>query len=560
MAVIASAVFEKVKSVFGYGSSYKMLLLGETGSGKTSFLNLLCNCNKVKYLCGKYDEKTVAKFRQYHDIKLEDSETRQMQSKTSGAKIYKGDLSSIIDTPGFGDSRGLKQDEENVQSIISCLKAESYINCVCLVINGRQARMSATLKYVLTEITAILPRKVLDNLIVVFTNTSNPLFSTFDPLELQTFFGKQVCNLFYIENPYCHFEKAKIMQNQLSDEKIAASLQKSFEDTAEVLDEMWSTIKSFEEVYTNQFVELFDKKQEIERSVLTLLTSYDNQKKVEENIKQAEEEVQAALRRKDLNANFSYIQTLYVNVVIETDRHNTLCGVPNCYSNCHTPCHLDKSFEKEVIKHCQCMDGEDFCSYCGHHYTKHYHNEAKFETQERTEELIDEEMKEEFEAAKNDKQRAILIMKKLVAKREVSEKQREELSEKLLHKIEEFHRLGINRNYAKLIETQLDIISLRLDGTQGKETKYLRKTKETLELTLEVVRCTLQKPFTSSEDMGKWACGLLKLDPSQPLTTKEVETAFRKLSIVEHPDKGGQDDYYKRIVRARDIMNEHLSN
>ena len=119
-----------------------------------------------------------------------------MESKINVATLYNvkvGNLKvEIIDTPGFGDSHGLKQDEENVQKIIELLQKEDYINCVCLIIDGRQARTSATLKYALTEITAVLPREILDNIIVEFSNTSDPLDLNFDPTTLTTYFGRQV--------------------------------------------------------------------------------------------------------------------------------------------------------------------------------------------------------------------------------------------------------------------------------------------------------------------------------------------------------------------------------
>ncbi len=73
-----------------------------------------------------------------------------MESKTDDATLYNlevGDMKvGVIDTPGFGDSRGFKQDETNAQRIISALKKEDYINCVCLIINGRQSRASASLQ------------------------------------------------------------------------------------------------------------------------------------------------------------------------------------------------------------------------------------------------------------------------------------------------------------------------------------------------------------------------------------------------------------------------------
>ena len=72
------------------------------------------------------------------------------------------------------------------------LKKEDYINCVCLIINGRLSCANASLKYVLTEITAILPREILQNVIIVFTNTSDPFDLTFDINELTEYFGRPV--------------------------------------------------------------------------------------------------------------------------------------------------------------------------------------------------------------------------------------------------------------------------------------------------------------------------------------------------------------------------------
>ena len=121
----------------------------------------------------------------------------------------------IIDTPGFGDSRGFDEDKKNVKTIINCLKAEEYVHYICLIINGRQPRATPTLSYVLTQITAILPREVLNNVIVVFTNTDSILKLTFDTKSLQEYFGRVLpreCK-FCVENPYCTFENAKQRQD-----------------------------------------------------------------------------------------------------------------------------------------------------------------------------------------------------------------------------------------------------------------------------------------------------------------------------------------------------------
>ena len=127
--------------------SYKMLLIGETGSGKTSLINLFCNCALIEHLGG--DQLKLSEIQQFNDIELEDSESKKMQSKTTGAKEYHTTLNKleirIINTPGFGDTRGFKQDKQNTK-IIEILKSKEHINCVCLVINGHNAHLNPAIK------------------------------------------------------------------------------------------------------------------------------------------------------------------------------------------------------------------------------------------------------------------------------------------------------------------------------------------------------------------------------------------------------------------------------
>ena len=94
---------------------FRMLVLGETGSGKTSFLNLLCNFGMIRDLgLGLDSMEALEQFHNFNDMQLENMES-SMASKTNDAKRYNVELGElklgIIDTPGFGDSSGLQQDE-----------------------------------------------------------------------------------------------------------------------------------------------------------------------------------------------------------------------------------------------------------------------------------------------------------------------------------------------------------------------------------------------------------------------------------------------------------------
>ena len=465
-----------------------MLLIGEIGSGKTSFLNLLCNCSLLQELGFA---KGAGHFHDYNDIKLENPLAGKMESKTSGAKLYNLELCGIkmgvVDTPGFGDSRGMEEDKQNVDKIIDTLKEEDYLNCVCLIINGRQSRMSAALRYVLTEVTSILPKEIVSNVIVLFTTTADPLDLNFDPSQLKTFFGREIddSRTFYIENPYCRHEKAKTQTGELLPEKITHSLQKSFDETSLVLAEMSTTVKDFQRVHTFCFFSLYQKKQEVEATVNSLLVY---QQEIEKKISEAESDVISARNRKILNSPFRSTQRIRRWKVVSTERHNTLCGAARCYCNCHAPCYcISKSFDKEAFKQCRAFRGSVTCKVCGHSYAMHYHDEVKFDLEEYTQDFIDPVMKNKFEEAKAIEERATIVKQQLERQRETTQPEWQRLSDRLRLTLEKFYKLGIVQNYAKLLESQLAMVQHRLESSVGPEIQDLRRTEHEIEKKLQLV-------------------------------------------------------------------------
>ena len=454
---------------------YKMLLVGETGSGKTSFLNLLCNYNLVLTL--GY-EVGVEQFHEFNDISLENARSKQMETKTKDAKMYnvefRGLKMAVVDTPGIGDYRGMKAGVYHVEKIFEALKVVEYVNCICLIINGRLSLMSA-----LSEVTSILPKEVLNNFIVVFTNTADPLELNFDIGTLTELLGKTVENYFFIENPYCKFKRAKEAQRKQSipQAQIAKRLKKAFNETADTLEDMFEIMKNFKQVHTHHFTHLYEQKQKIERNILELLVAYDNQMFVEKEMAKAQEELDAAIKQKSLNEKYEMIQMVQRWTTVPTNHHNILCGARECFHLCQENCSLPKSFNKEGFKSAACMNG-DYCRVCGHHYTFHYHDEIRFVLDSYEQPLIDEDMQKQFNEASNKVDEFWHITTKLTKKKEESIDEKRALSRQLRLTIDEFQNLGVNRNYIKVMENQLAVVNHRLEGSTGEEVSDLRETKE----------------------------------------------------------------------------------
>lgn len=87
-----------------------------------------------------------------------------MSSKTSDARTYYLSIGhvnlTIIDTPGFGDTRGLKAEAEHHKRIKEAVIEEGGINCVCVVQNARAPRMDTQLTYSYSQLLDILPKTI----------------------------------------------------------------------------------------------------------------------------------------------------------------------------------------------------------------------------------------------------------------------------------------------------------------------------------------------------------------------------------------------------------------
>lgn len=80
----------------------------------------------------------------------------------------------IIDTPGMGDTRGNEQDEQNIDMILDQLCSVDDLGGIVLVLNGTVSRVNASVVNVVNKLKSILPVDIFENCFyILFTNTSS---------------------------------------------------------------------------------------------------------------------------------------------------------------------------------------------------------------------------------------------------------------------------------------------------------------------------------------------------------------------------------------------------
>lgn len=262
-----------------------ILLIGETGTGKTSFMSLLLNLLQGN---GPFE------LEEKHDTTKE-SGLSKTQSQTTEAALYITTTSDgveiqILDTPGLADTRGIDQDNKHKAEINSAIKElVTSIDAVLIMANGTIERLGAATSYTLSVITSMFPRPIINNIGFIFTN-SDPLTWNFQMDKLQPELRNAQCWL--IQNPLAlskNYEtQAKRGGPDAVMKKWRRTLTTCYEDTVETLNEWLEWLDERDVQPTKGINDLYQKLVSIEsylEAKLSALTRSHERRRTWESLK-----------------------------------------------------------------------------------------------------------------------------------------------------------------------------------------------------------------------------------------------------------------------------------
>ncbi|XP_042252019.1 uncharacterized protein LOC121886156 [Thunnus maccoyii] len=150
-----------------------ILLVGETGTGKCTLINALLN-----YTMGVKFEDNI-----WFEI-IEDEKRSQSETQTSDVIVYEifgfEDKTlpfslTIINTPGYGDTRGIEHDVIISQRLFDLLRSVDGVNeidTVGLVMKATENRVSDRLKYIFDSVTSLFEKDIEKNIVALITNSN----------------------------------------------------------------------------------------------------------------------------------------------------------------------------------------------------------------------------------------------------------------------------------------------------------------------------------------------------------------------------------------------------
>ncbi|CAE7177127.1 unnamed protein product [Rhizoctonia solani] len=449
-----------------------ILLVGETGSGKTSFLSLLLNLLQGK---GPFE------LEEQHYIDAE-SGLDKTHSQTSDAKLYTFEATDgvefkIIDTPGLADTRGIEENKKHKEKIFKAIKdLVTRIDGIMLVANGRIERVSASTNFTLQTLATLFPRSIKDNIGVLLTNVEpdgrGKNFQTSClPADLQA------ANCWCIDNPLStykgYWDTIKgLTESERQESRQARRLKDDYDDTVKCLDGWLEWLGAREAMPTTAIIELYHKSTEIESRLFGTTLSLENLSRLRKELQNLIQDAEAAEKDQNSLADIRDREPPLLWELVETSDYNTICITPDCHSNCHLQCTLELSEPQDLGGWCKVFktlgvpnrlipfwsDSSVRCSKCNHEASEHRNYRRLY--QERPSRIYGEAIQklQDAEASAQNLREAIRRIEKEI---ENVEQNIEESKREIPRLVDEMNSVSLSPNYAGYIRSAIQLLEIR---------------------------------------------------------------------------------------------------
>ncbi|KAJ3714039.1 hypothetical protein C8R42DRAFT_726546 [Lentinula raphanica] len=468
-----------------------LILIGETGVGKTAMLNLLAN------VCAGIP---LEEFEEKNDLENEQGGSTST-SQTNRPHLYNitcanGHKINILDTPGLADTRGTDKDNEHKDAIANAIKTHfEVVDAVIILANGTQARLGAATEYTLKTISNMFPNSIVDNIAFVFTMVSTPASFNFDKNSLPT----ELVNsrIWGIDNPFAQwmkYRKMLVQEPPATEEaldEMSESAHRGYVKVLRMLSQFFQWLEKCKVQATKSIYELYLMSMDIEIQISGVISRMSQTEDRRTKLKKLQDDFQDQGHKMLSEKYERIINTPFYEHESTAPVHNTLCISGQCFSNCHTNCTVGFTMDRETLARlCASFDEtpgvallDRICKDCGHPAKDHQHYQARWAKKIKTDTIIDPEIKARYDAAKTESGKITILMEQAQKEIDALEKDIVDCEKELGDLCERFAKLSLSGSFIGYIASAIALLKMRQETLkkEGTDVEAMERMAQRIE-------------------------------------------------------------------------------
>lgn len=469
------------------------LVIGETGSGKTTLINSFVNALMGITMGLNFRYVIVSE----HNLNLSQAQSQTQEVTIYNVKTKDGKFFQIVDTPGYGDVRGITQDKIITDKISKAFKEKLHsINAICFVARSSSPRLTPTQKYIFHSIFELFGEDVMPNIIAMLTFCDGEDPQVLAALqEPGSVYDKIIP---HVESPwYYKFNNSAFFSLNIND-----PFTRMFWDLGmRSFKRFIKRLEKLKKITLTQTKEVLDERKKLENYIVVL------QEKLTiglDKVTQCKEEYKMINDlEKDIKDSEKYTKEILVPKTRKVDlpqgKHTTTCLI--CNLTCHKNCYFSDNEDK---KYCCAMEN-GFCIKCSKKCKWQDHKNTPYilEFYLEKEIITLDELKKKYDDSKNKVFNKKRILENI--KRNIYALNREciETQEKITRSINRLKQIALNKD----ILSSEDHIELLIQSEKMEKKDGFMQRIEALEL-LKKQKILLRKSYENKieaiENMDKF--------------------------------------------------------